>query len=164
MQRGQRLLFLGVFLACTGLLGFALYLQEVKHLLPCPLCVVQRMAYWFAGLTGLLAFLHNPHAPGRRLYSGLIAVFALAGAAVALHHAWIIRHPDLGGCRFSPEEAFLNALPIAKWWAGMFEANGDCALVTWQFMSLAIPDWSLICFVLIAGLAVYIFVGGKRQH
>ena len=164
MTRGQRLLFLGVFLACTGLLGYALYLQEAKHLLPCPLCVVQRIAYWFVGLTALLAFLHNPQTFGRRLYSGLMAVFALAGAAVALHHAWVIRHPDLGGCRISPEETFLNALPLAKWWPVMFEANGDCALVTWEFMSLAMPDWSLICFVLFAGLAVYAFVGSKRLN
>lgn len=163
MTRHQRLLFLGIFLACAGGLGFALYLQNVKYLLPCPLCVVQRIAYWLVGLTALLAFLHNPPTLGRRLYGGVVGVLALTGAAVAAHHALLIRRPELGGCRISPEETFLNSLPIAKWWPGMFEANGDCTVVTWNFLSLALPDWSLICFVLIAALAVYLLVGGKRR-
>ena len=162
MARNQRLLFLGIFLACAGGLAFALYLQNVKYLLPCPLCVVQRMAYWLAGLTALLAFLHNPPTLGRRLYGGVVAVLAITGAAVATHHALLIRRPELGGCRISPEETFLNSLPFAKWWPGMFEANGDCSVVTWKFLSLALPDWSLICFVLIAALAIYLLVARKR--
>jgi len=162
MTRHQRLLFLGIFLVCAGGLGFALYLQNVKYLLPCPLCVVQRIAYWFVGLTALAGFLHNPAVRARRVYAGLAAVFALAGAAVALHHALVIRHPEAFGCRVSPEEKLLNSLPIAKWWPGMFEANGDCALVTWNFLSLAIPDWSLICFLLIAATAIYLLVTRSR--
>jgi len=37
----------------------------------------------------------------------------------------------------------------------MFEANGDCTDGTWQFLSLTIPDWSLLIFLafsLTAGL------------
>ena len=157
MPNVQRFLFLGIFLASVSLLGFALYLQEFQHLLPCPLCVVQRMAYVLIGLTALLAFLHNPQTLGRRLYSSLVVLFAIVGGAVAAHHAWVIQHPLPGGCRISPEETFLNALPFAQWWPGMFAANGDCALVSWEFMSLAIPHWSLVCFVLFALLAVYLF-------
>lgn len=162
MPQTQRFLFLAVFLTCAALLAFALYLQEAKHLLPCPLCVVQRIGYWLVGLTALVAFLHNPQGFGRRVYSGLLALFALAGAAVALHHAWVIRHPHSAGCRVSPEEAFLNALPFAQWWPGMFAANGDCALVTWEWMALTIPDWSSLCFLLFAGIAGYLFVTSKN--
>jgi protein dithiol:quinone oxidoreductase len=28
----------------------------------------------------------------------------------------------------------------------MFEANGDCTDVDWEFLSLTIPDWSLLAF------------------
>ena len=157
MRAGTRFIFLAIFLVCAGLLGFALYLQEIKHLLPCPLCVVQRIAYWLCGLIALLAFLHHPKTTGRRIYSGLLALFASAGAVVALRHAWLIRYPEAFECGISPEERFLNALPVAKWWPGMFEANGDCALITWRFLTLTIPDWSLICFAGILGVAVYIF-------
>lgn len=157
MSHAQRRLFLFIFLTSAGLLAFALYLQAVKHLLPCPLCVVQRMAYWLVGLIALLAFLHNPQTLGRRLYSGLVALFAIVGGAVAAHHIWIMQHTTPGGCRISPEEVFLNALPLAQWWPRMFAANGDCALVSWEFLSLSIPHWSLLFFVLFAVLAVYLF-------
>jgi disulfide bond formation protein DsbB len=162
LMRNQRLMFLAIFLGCAGLLGFGIYLQQVKYLLPCPLCVVQRIAFWLVGLTALVGFLHNPASGVRRVYGAMIALFALVGAAVAVHHAMIIRHPEAFGCSISPEEKFLNSLPIAKWWPTMFEANGDCARVTWSFLSLAIPDWALICFVLIAGLAIYLLVARQR--
>lgn len=157
MRLGIRYLFLFIFLGCVSVIGYALYLQLVKHLLPCPLCVVQRVAYWLMGLIALLAFFHNSHATGRRVYSGLIAVFAIAGAVVALRHAWLVRYPEAFECGISPEEKFLNALPIAKWWPSMFEANGDCADSTWKLMSLTIPDWSVIFFLTFGSLAAYVF-------
>ena len=104
------------------------------------------------------------HVTGRRIYSGLMAVFAFAGAAVALRQVWLVRHPNAFECGISPEEKFLNALPLAKWWSGMFEANGDCARVTWEFMLLAIPDWSLIFFVILGSLAVYAFFAKHDQR
>lgn len=151
----MRLLFSIILLSCIGLLAYAQYLQYVEGLLPCPLCVAQRLAYWLLGLTALLAFLHNPRIIGRRFYGFLMSAFAFAGAAIAARHAWLIRYPESFECGISPEEAFLNALPIAEWWPGMFEANGDCANVDWKLLSLTIPDWSLIAFVALGILALY---------
>jgi len=148
-------IFLLILLSCAGLLGYAQYLQHVENLLPCPLCVAQRVAFWLTGIIALLAFLHKPKITGRRLYGFLIAAFALTGAVIAGRHAWLIRYPESFECGISPEEAFLNALPIAEWWPGMFEANGDCANVDWKFLSLTLPDWSLIAFVTLGVLAVY---------
>jgi len=163
MKHQPRLLFLFVFIACASLLGFALYLQLAQHLLPCPLCVAQRLAYWLTGLTALLAFLHNPGALGRRIYSALLALPALAGALVAGRHAWLVRYPESFDCGISPEEKFLNALPFAQWWPGMFEANGDCAHATgWKFLSLMIPDWSLVWFLIFGAVAVYLFFAKER--
>lgn len=148
-------IFLLILLSCAGLLGYAQYLQHVENLLPCPLCVAQRVAFWLTGIIALLAFLHKPKITGRRLYGFLIAAFALTGAVIAGRHAWLIRYPESFECGISPEEAFLNSLPIAEWWPGMFEANGDCANVDWKFLSLTLPDWSLIAFATLGVLAVY---------
>ncbi|MCO6429159.1 disulfide bond formation protein B [Nitrosomonas communis] len=154
----MRAIFLLIFLSCAGLISYALYLQWVEGLLPCPLCVVQRIAYWCLGLTALFAFLHNPQKIGHRTYSSLMLVFTLLGAIVAGRHAWLIRYPESVECGISPEEAFLNALPIAEWWPAMFEANGDCADVNWQFLSLTIPDWSLLAFLLFTGAIAYLLI------
>lgn len=162
MRTSTRFIFLLIFLTSASLLGYALYLQEAKHLLPCPLCVVQRLAFWLTGLIALLAFLHHPKATGRRIYSSLLAAVALAGALVALRHAWLVRYPAAFECGISPEERFLNALPFAQWWPDMFEANGDCARISWKFLTLTIPDWSFICFAGILSLAVYAFVARDK--
>lgn len=146
----MRVIFLLIFLVCTGLVGYALYLQHFKGLLPCPLCVIQRVAYWLIGLAALFGAIHNPQQLGRRLYSGLIIMCALSGAIAAGRQAWLVRFPEALECGISPEEAFLNELPLARWWPDMFEANGDCADSSWQFLLLTIPDWSLVAFLTLA--------------
>jgi protein dithiol:quinone oxidoreductase len=162
MKPGTRAVFLLMFLSCVCLIGYALYLQLVKSLLPCPLCIVQRLAFWLIGLTGLAAFFHFSTG-ARGVYSGLIAVFAFIGALVALRHAWLVRYPQAFECGISPEEEFLNALPLARWWPSMFEANGDCADVSWKFASLTLPDWSAIFFIIFFVLAVYLF-SARQNH
>ncbi len=134
---------------------------SMSNLLPCPLCVAQRVAYWLLGLTALVAVIHNPKVIGRRIYGFLITVFALTGAVVAARQSWLIRYPESFECGISPEEAFLNSLPIAEWWPGMFEANGDCMDVDWEFLSLTIPDWSLVAFVIPTLMASYMLIAKK---
>ncbi len=157
----MRTIFLFIFLSCAALIGYAQYLQLVVNLMPCPLCVAQRVAYWLLGLIALLAFLHNPKEVGRRLYGGLMMISASIGAIIAFRQSWLIRYPESFECGISPEEQFLNALPIANWWPGMFEANGDCVEVEWEFLSLTIPDWSFVAFVSLGLLAAYTFFAKK---
>lgn len=164
MKPEIRAIFLLVFLGCASLIGYALYLQLVKNLLPCPLCVVQRVAYWLVGLIALSAFFHSPGNVGRRIYSGTIAVFAFAGAVVALRQSWLVRYPEAFECGISPEEKFLNALPIVQWWPNMFEANGDCTDATWEFALLTLPDWSALFFVIFGSMAVYAFFASRRRY
>ena len=157
-----RIIFLTVFLICAGSLVYAVYLQLVKNLLPCPLCVAQRLSYWVIGLTAIVAVAHNPRTLGRRLYSGVMMVAALVGGVVATRHSWLVRYPESFECGISSEEKFLNSLPIARWWPTMFEANGDCSESSWEFMSLTIPDWSAILFILMAILSGYALLTRQR--
>lgn len=159
----SRWLFLLIGLSCVGVLGIALYLQTTHYLLPCPLCVIQRFAYWAIGLTALAAFVHNPSGLPRRLYSGLIGLFALTGLGVAVRHLWIIAHPEQAGCSISPLETFLNNLPTAQLWPTMFEANGDCADAAWTLLTLTIPEWSALACAGYALLAGYLLVSA-RSH
>lgn len=158
----MRLIFLFFFLMCTALLGYAQYLQHAQGLLPCPLCVAQRVAYWLIGLTALIAYWHNPAAWGIRLYGFFTTIFATLGSIIAAKHSWLIRYPESFECGISPEEAFLNSLPVAAWWPGMFEANGDCATIEWQLLNLTIPDWSLLAFITIAATGLYLILSNRK--
>ncbi|MGB5255697.1 MAG: disulfide bond formation protein B, partial [Woeseiaceae bacterium] len=68
----KRLLNLAGFLACAGMMSFALYAQYVLLLDPCPLCVFQRIATIVLGLVFLAAALHDTGTVGARLYAALV--------------------------------------------------------------------------------------------
>ena len=59
IYNSRSLYFLG-FLACTGMMSYALYAEYILHLIPCPLCVLQRLAVSLTGVIFLIASIHNP--------------------------------------------------------------------------------------------------------
>lgn len=147
---------LTVGLGGLALVAFAVfYLQQRLGLLPCPLCVMQRIAFILFSLTALVAAAHRPAGTARWLYLGLLDLWATLGAAIAGWQVYLTYHPQAAECGISPEERFLNGLPLAKWWPAMFEANGDCSKVDWTFLGLSVPELSLIAFVMLSGIAIY---------
>lgn len=143
-------------LGCLALVSFAVnYLQAAIGLLPCPLCVMQRIAFILFGVTALIAAMHRPAGAVRWLYAGLLDLWATLGAAVAGWQVYLTYHPQAAECGISPEERFLNGLPLSKWWPAMFEANGDCTKVDWKLLGLSVPELSLIAFILLSGIALY---------
>src|SRR5687767_11764227 len=77
------------FLACAGLIAFALYLQYYQHQDPCPLCLLQRLVYIVLMAVFLVAAFHGPGRVGALVYGGLLLVTAGIGAAIAGRHVWI---------------------------------------------------------------------------
>jgi disulfide bond formation protein DsbB len=55
---------LAIFFSVAGLLGFGYYLEFIKGLEPCPLCITQRFFLLVSGLLGLLAAIHKPAQTG----------------------------------------------------------------------------------------------------
>ena len=158
MRISSRSLYVAIAAAGFGLPAVGLvYFQKVLYLLPCPMCVMQRIAFLLAGALALAAALHNPGRTGRRFYGGLIGLSALGGLGVALRQLYLIHFPPPFSfeCGVSPEEKLLNALPLAKWWPGMFQAIGDCTEVAWTFLSVSIPGWAAICFAAILAAALW---------
>ncbi|TQR53332.1 disulfide bond formation protein B, partial [Acinetobacter sp. RF14B] len=73
-----------LFLAAVVGMVFALYLEHVQGLAPCPLCVFQRIGLIGLGFISLIAFLHTPASSlGKRLYALLGALSMLWSAGVA---------------------------------------------------------------------------------
>ena len=150
-----RALHLVLGLGCFALVGFAvIHLQQSVGLLPCPLCVLQRIAYLLFGATALLAALRPARGGGRWRYFALLEAWALAGAAIAAWQVYLTYHPQAAECGISAEERFLNGLPLAQWWPALFEANGDCTKVDWTFLGLSVPELSLIAFIVLGGTAI----------
>lgn len=145
------------FLACTGLIGYALYVQYGLGLEPCPLCVLQRIAVIAAGALFLVALVHNPADRGARVYGLLIDLAALAGIATAARHVWIIAQPPgaVAECGASLDY-MLDVLPWHEVLGKVLTGSGECAKVDWQFLGLNMPTWVLMALAAVGawGLAV----------
>ena len=157
MTVNNRVLFLGVFLACFGLLGFGLVLQHVIHLDPCPLCIMQRIAFIAICATALAAAIHNPKQGGWNVYGGLLALLSLLGGGIAAWQVYLQQLPPGQVPECGPGLNYmLEAMPLAKILPMIFKGSGECAEVTWTFLDLSIAQWALGWFVLfvVVGLAV----------
>jgi disulfide bond formation protein DsbB len=137
------------FIACALALGFAyFFLQYYTGLEPCPLCVFQRLAMFATGLVFLVAALHNPGHLGARVYGTLIFLVSGTGAAVAGRHVWIQHLPidQLPAC--GPDLNYmLQNFPLHQTIRKVLAGSGDCAKVDWTFLSLSIPEWTLLVFI-----------------
>lgn len=152
-----RLRFLLGFLACAGLIGYALYTQFYGGLLPCPLCIFQRVAFAALGLVFLIGGLHAPLTrAARRTYGGLAFLAALVGMAVAGNHVRLQHLPPDQVPACGPGlDYMLEAMPLTGVIRKVMTGSGECAEVDWSFLGLAMPAWSLIWFVLLGAWALY---------
>lgn len=146
MKNSKAILFI-VALIALALLAFALYLQHVENMLPCPLCVIQRYAFAGIALICLISLLLPLAA--QRVGAGLATLAALAGAGVASWHVWLQAHPATS-CGIDPLETSLNRYPTANWLPQVFKADGMCSTAYPPILGLSIPQWALVWFIILA--------------
>jgi len=159
-----RVLYLALFATAIGLLGFGLYLQHVKGLEPCPMCIMQRYAMLVCGLIGLVAGLHNPGHKGFLAYTSLLGVAALAGAGVAARHSWLQWFPPAVSECGPGLEYMLESFPLASALPMLFRGAGDCSVIDWTFLGLSIANWSFLVFAtILAALILHLLQRGKQQ-
>lgn len=151
------------FLICIALLGYALYAQYVLDMIPCPLCIFQRIAFLFMAVFFLLGGLHAPRGSGRWVYTVLVLAGALGGIAVAGRHLWIQTLPADQVPACGPGLGYMfDTFPFAKVLKLVFTGSGECAKVE-SVLGLPMPAWSLIWFVLLAVWAVVAAIRSRRH-
>lgn len=135
-------------LACLVALGFALYLQHVVGLEPCPLCILQRVAVFAAMGVLVLAIAHNPAQLGQRIYAVLGALAALAGLGVAGRHVWLQYLPADQVPACGPGlEYMLDVFPMQDVVQMVLRGSGECAKVDWTFLGFSLAELTLAVFV-----------------
>jgi len=144
-------------LASAAALSFAFYAQYGLNLVPCHLCVFQRVTMAAMGVAFVLAALFA--APGRRgaACAALIGVAGLATVATAGRHVWIQMQPEgsVPACG-ADLDFMLDIFPLTEVILKVFQAGGECAKVDWSFLGLSMPAWVLILAALMtaAGLRI----------
>lgn len=136
-----------------GLMGYGLYSQYVMGLIPCPLCMTQRIAYCLIGAFALIAIIDNPR---YKIYSALILLASLGGLAAAGRQVWM-QHlpPELVPACGPSLEYMLETFPFAEALKMLVLGDGNCAEVDWSFIGLSMAEWSLAWFVGFFGLALW---------
>ncbi len=149
-----RTVYAAVFVVCTALIAFALYLQHAQALEPCPMCILQRYAFIAIAAVALIAAIHNPRGAGLVAYSGVVVLFALIGGGIAARHSWLQHFPVKSFSCGADLGYLLNTFPLAKSLPAIFSGTGECSKVEWRLLALSIPEWALVWFVIFAAVAV----------
>lgn len=142
--------FLTGFLLCATLLAYALYVQFGMLMLPCPLCILQRLAFAAMGIVFLVGGLHSPKGKvGRAAYGLLAFAAAAAGAGVAGRHVWLQSLPasEVPLCTSMGLDYMVEAMGPLKALSSVLAGSGECAKVDWTFLGLSMPAWTLAWFV-----------------
>lgn len=158
----RRLLNFAGFLSCAALLGYAWYAQSVLNLEPCPLCIFQRVGVAAIGVVFLLAALQNPPGFGARVYGVLLVLAALLTIGIAGRHVWIQHLPEgsVPACG-ATLEYLREIFPLTTVIRKVLTGSGECAKITWTFLTLSMPTWVLLAAAALGGLGVWANFGSR---
>lgn len=150
------MIFLFIAVSCAGLMAYALYNQYVEFLDPCPLCIFQRIAFIWMGIFALLAALHNPAGWGRKLYVWMITPGTILGVASAGRHIWLQGLPpgDVPECGPGLNYMLYN-FPFREVLSSVLNGSGSCAEVSWTFMGMSMPMWTMVWYIGLGLLAIW---------
>ncbi len=149
--------------AGVALLAFGLYLQHVVGLEPCPMCIVQRYALV---LVTLVAGVSAVSARRNFLIFGAVLLMLLSGfgAFVAARQSFLQWFPpEIVSCG-RDFYGMIETFPLKRSIPMIFKGSGDCTAVDWTFLGGSIANWSFVCFVLIAVMALTLVVRQARQR
>jgi disulfide bond formation protein DsbB len=160
----RRLVNLLGFAACVLMLAFALFVEKVLHIEPCPLCMFQRVGVAALGLVFLVAAVHNPGTlAGARVYAAVIFLVALFPGYVSARHVYIQSLPpgSVPSCG-ATLDFMLEVFPLMEVVRKVLTGGGECAKVDWQFLGLSMPVWVLVAVIGLAAAGIY--VNARQQH
>ena len=161
----MRVAYLLGFLICGALLGFAYYAQYSLYLDPCPLCIFQRIAFMAMGVFFLIGGLHAPKGWGRRVYALLVSVSGIIGAAIAGRHIYLQNLPPDQVPDCGPGLGYmLDTLPLKSVLEKVFTGSGECAEVSWSFLGLSMPWWTLIWYIALTLVASFFGWRSSRRR
>ncbi|MEC5213249.1 disulfide bond formation protein DsbB [Polaromonas sp. CG_9.5] len=149
--------------AGVALLAFGLYLQHVVGLEPCPMCIVQRYALV---LVTLVAGVSALSARRNVLITGasLLVLLSGFGAFVAARQSFLQWYPpEIASCG-RDFYGMIETFPLKRAIPMIFKGSGDCTAIDWTFLGGSIANWSFVCFVLIAVMALTLVVRQARQR
>ena len=156
-RQAFRLRFLIGAAVSFGLIALAIFFQHQDDLVPCPLCIFQRIAFAATGALFLIGALWNPASASMRRVAALLTMIpALIGLGIAGRHVWLTYLPESEVPKCGPGlEYLMESMPTNSVIRTVLTGSGECAKVDWRLLGLSMPEWSLIAFI---GLVLWILL------
>jgi disulfide bond formation protein DsbB len=138
---------------CGALLCAALIMEYAFAMAPCPLCLMQRIWFFFAGAIALQGLMHNPR---WGIYPLLTILASVIGGGFSIRQLWLQSLPadQVPACGPSLEY-LLDVFPLTEVLEKVFLGDGNCAEVLWTLFGISIPGWALVAFMIMALFGTY---------
>jgi len=137
--------------------GCALFFQHVMLLNPCVMCVYERVAMLGIAIGALIGLINPKNSAFVWLGMIIWGVSAAKGLSLAVEHVGFQLHPSIfNTCSLIPE--FPSWLPLDQWFPWIFAASGECSKISWQFLSLSMPQWLVAIFAVNLVAIVFVFI------
>lgn len=159
-----RLVYSGIAAFCWVSVCFALYMQHYEFVLPCPLCIFQRIGVIVCGLLATIAIVF-PLARKPLFWPGLIGLAATVGAGVSIRHIQIQQslatdHPQTCGAGL---DFMLQTHSLPSVITSVLAGHGDCTIIDWHLGFLTLPMMALVGFTMILIAVSYIYLQVKHS-
>jgi len=152
----RRLSIIAGILLCFGALGTAYFIEYQLHILPCPLCILQRWVLWAMGLIFLLNLLGYRQKWLSWILVSLNGLLALAGIGLAGRQIWLQSLPS--GTAPACGASFDRLLETYPWFDAIrhvLTTAGECAEIPIRILGLSLPNWTLVSFLGLSLLCLY---------
>ena len=147
------------FVLTALLIAAALGLQVIEHLKPCPLCIMQRVAFMLIGLLFLVFALLPKRMMFQRIHAILLTLVSAAGFVVAVRQIYLQHLPADQVPACGPGLDYLvQTFSLPQALAMVFQGSGECAVVDWRFLGFSMAVWSAVwlLFFCIWGCSLFI--------
>ena len=139
----------------SSLLIAKFYFEDYLDLEPCYLCITQRAFIAIAGLLFFIWAVHDPKRLGARIYALLVLSATSAGAYFSLKQLYLQSLPEEQVPQCGPPvdylfETFSNFEVIAM----LLRGDGNCAKIQWEFLSITMPGWVLLIFIILIAASI----------
>ena len=146
-----------------GLVIGAYLFQLIGYYDPCPLCILQRWAFGFIAVCGLVLLIPNLYPLIYKIILFIASLLSLGGGMIAGRQIYLQHLPadQIPTCA-PPMDFLMDTLPFMELIQTILLGDGNCAEYQWRFI-FNFAEWALLFFVMLFVYNLYfIFSGFKR--
>ena len=146
-----------------GLVIGAYLFQLIGYYDPCPLCILQRWAFGFIAVCGLVLLIPNLCPLINKIILFIASLLSLGGGMIAGRQIYLQHLPadQIPTCA-PPMDFLMDTLPFMELIQTILLGDGNCAEYQWRFI-FNFAEWALLFFVMLFVYNLYfIFTGFKR--